>query len=83
MYAFFIFQKVKNILKKENITVKKFVYLNLVEKRLIVDNIPISLQVVDLQSITNSYQQVKNVKEVLLTPTKITIEFKDGKRWVV
>lgn len=78
MMSFLIFQRVKSQLKKENIILKEKLFFDFENKKLIIDNKPISLQLIDIQNFIKTYEQLKDVITVELTTSKITITYKDG-----
>jgi hypothetical protein len=78
MMSFLIFQKVKNQLKKQNIILKNKLFFNFLEKKLIVDDKEIPMQLVDIEKVTKVYEQLKDVVTIEVAANKITITYKDG-----
>jgi len=78
MMSFLIFQKVKNQLKKQNIVLKNKLFFNFSEKKLIIDDKEISMQLVDIEKVIKVYEQLKDVVTIEVAANKITITYKDG-----
>jgi hypothetical protein len=78
MMAFLIFQRVKNQLKKQNIILKNKLFFDFQNKKLIIDNKEIPIQLVDLEKIIKAYEQLKDVKAIELTASKIIILYNDN-----
>jgi len=78
MMAFLIFQRVKNQLKKQNIILKNKLYFNFKTQKLIIDNKETPLQLADIQKLIKTYEQLKDIKEIELTASKITITYNDN-----
>ncbi len=78
MMSFLIFQRVKSQLKKENIVLKEKLFFDFENRKIIIDNKPISLQLIDIQKFIKTYEQLKDVITVELTASKIIITYKDG-----
>ena len=76
--AFLIFQRVKNQLKKQNIILKNKLYFNFKTQKLIIDNKETPLQLADIQKLIKTYEQLKDIKEIELTASKITITYNDN-----
>jgi len=76
--SFLIFQKVKSQLKKQKIILKNKLFFDFQNKKLIIDNKEIPIQLVDLEKVVKAYEQLKEVATIEVTPTKITITYKDG-----
>ena len=78
MMAFLIFQKVKSQLKKQNIILKNKLFFDFVNKKLIIDDKQIPLQLVDIEKVIKTYEQLKDIKEIEITSSKIKLIYKDN-----
>jgi hypothetical protein len=78
MMAFLIFQKIKNQLKKQNIVLKNKLFFDFQNKKLIIDDKEIPLQLVDIEKVIKTYEQLKDIKEIEITSLKIKLIFKDN-----
>jgi len=76
--AFLIFQKVKNQLKKQNIVLKNKLFFNFAEKKLIIDDKEIPMQMIDIEKIMKTYEQLKDIKIIEITSSEIKIINKDN-----
>jgi|YNPMSStandDraft_2_1061718.scaffolds.fasta_scaffold35606_3 hypothetical protein len=77
MMSFLIFQKIKNQLKKQNITLKNKLFFNFLEKKLIIDDKVIPMQMIDIEKVIKTYEQLKDIKEIEITSSKIKLIYKD------
>jgi len=78
MMSFLIFQKVKNQLKKQNIILKNKLFFNFLEKKLIIDDKLIPMQMIDIEKVIKTYEQLKDIKEIEITSSKIKLIYKDN-----
>jgi len=75
MMSFLIFQKIRNQLKKQNVVLKNKLFFDFINKKLIIDNKEIPIQLVDLEKVIKAYEQLKNVSTIEVTPNKIIITY--------
>lgn len=83
MMSFLIFQRVKSQLKKENIILKNKLFFDFENRKMIIDDKPLSLELIDIQKFIKTYEQLKNVKTIELTTSKVTITYKDGTNTII
>ena len=78
--SFFIFNKAKNYLKKNNIELKDFIFFDSEKMILIIDNVKFEKKE-NLNEILKELKEnkVDNIKELLITKSFIKIKMKDGK----
>jgi hypothetical protein len=77
MTAAIVFNRIKGQMKKSNVPLKEFIFLDFDKGIILIDNVKHDIKTVDLSEFK---EYITGVKELMITPKKITFKKYNGEK---